>query len=370
MSQQPKKVKVFPTLKNDLILRTIKGQKTERVPVWIMRQAGRYLPEFRETRAVSDFFTVCRTPELACKVTLQPIDRYDGLLDASIIFSDILVVPQAMGLEVQMIKGQGPHFPEPLVQPSDLERLIKKVNVDESLGYVYEAITLTRHRLEGRVPLFGFAGAPWTLMAYMIEGGGSKTLSKAKRWLFKYPEASKQLLQQTTDVVVDFLIGQARAGAQLLQVFDSWAGELSQDDFNEFSLPYLEQIAKKVKKQLSGLGLDVPICVFARGAWYALEHLSKTEYDVISLDWTVQPADARKRTNKTLQGNADPSILYGDKELIDRKVEKMLKGFGGQKYIANLGHGMYPDHDPEHLRLYLEAIVFKLTVEACVYKDA
>jgi uroporphyrinogen decarboxylase len=217
----------FPPLKNDLILKVIRGEPVSKTPVWIMRQAGRYLPgiwspcgliiiEFRKARAENDFFKVCRTPELACAVTLQPIDRYAGLLDASIIFSDILVVPQAMGLEVQMIPGKGPHFPEPLSKPEDVKRLLPSpIDVDTSLSYVYDAITLTRTKLDGRVPLFGFVGAPWTLMAYMIEGGGSKTLSKAKTWLFNHPKESHELLQRITDVVIDFLIGQAKAGAQV-----------------------------------------------------------------------------------------------------------------------------------------------------------
>ena len=205
----------FPELKNDLIFKVIAGEQVSKTPVWIMRQAGRYLPEFQKVRAEHDFFTVCRTPELACKVTLQPIERYGDLLDASIIFCDILVVPQAMGMEVEMLKGKGPHFPEPLNTPADISRLKENVDVGESLGYLYEAIKLTRTKLDGRVPLFGFVGAPWTLMAYMIEGGGSKTLSKAKGWLFKYPEESHKLLQKITNVVVDLLVMQVKAGAQV-----------------------------------------------------------------------------------------------------------------------------------------------------------
>ena len=222
MSHSPvlKKVKIdhkFPKLQNDLIFRVLRGEPVEKTPVWIMRQAGRYLPEFRKVREEFDFFTVCRTPELACQVTLQPIDRYAGLLDASIIFCDILVIPQAMGLEVLMVPGKGPHFPAPLVTPADMDRLFPApIDVDSSLSYVYEAITLTRKKLNGRVPLFGFIGAPWTLMAYMIEGGGSKTLSKAKSWLFNHPKQSHVLLQRITDVAIKFLIGQAKAGAQVI----------------------------------------------------------------------------------------------------------------------------------------------------------
>ncbi|KAJ3044633.1 Uroporphyrinogen decarboxylase in heme biosynthesis [Rhizophlyctis rosea] len=355
----------FPPLKNDLILRVARGEKVERAPVWIMRQAGRYLPEFREVRAKHDFFTVCRTPELACEVTLQPIDRYPTL-DASIIFSDILVVPQALGLEVQMLEKQGPHFPEPLVDPSHLTRLRQDVDVNIELGYVFDAITLTREKLGGLVPLFGFVGAPWTLMAYMIEGGGSRTLSKAKTWLYQWPEQSKALLQRVTDVSVDFLVGQAKAGAQLLQVFDSWAGELSPLMFEEFSLPYILQIPTRVRARLqeldpSGNLAKIPMVAFARNAHYALETLSdpSSGYDIVSLDWTLDPQEARRRTGGrvTLQGNADPALLYAPKEVIEREVEVMLRKFGpSERYIANLGHGMHPDHDPEHLGWYLQAI--------------
>ncbi|KAI9357977.1 Uroporphyrinogen decarboxylase [Zopfochytrium polystomum] len=349
----------FPPLLNDLILRAARGEPVERAPVWIMRQAGRYLPEFREARKRNDFFTICRTPELACEVTLQPIDRYGPLLDASIIFSDILVVPQAMGMEVQMLEKVGPHFPDPLRHPDDLAKLTFPVDVQSTLKYVFDAITLTRKELKGRVPLFGFAGAPWTLMAYMIEGGGSKTLSKAKSWLFRYPNESHRLLQMITDVLVDFLIGQIKAGAQLLQLFDSWAGELSPNDFQKFSLPYIEQVGRRVSDWLKSANANVPLAVFARGAHYALRELSQLQYSIVSLDWTVKPSKARTETEGrvTLQGNADPSLLYGEAKTIKDTVRVMLEDFGPEKrYIANLGHGMYPDHDPEHLKAYLEAI--------------
>lgn len=308
----------FPPLKNDLIFRVIRGENVERTPVWIMRQAGRYLPEFRLVREQHDFFSVCRTPELACKVTLQPIDRFDGLLDASIIFCDILVVPQCMGMEVLMVKGSGPHFPNPLVTPADLQKLIADPDVDSSLSYVYDAITLTRKTLDGRVPLFGFVGAPWTLMAYMIEGGGSKTLSKAKTWLMKFPEASHELLDRITNVVIKFLVGQACAGAQLLQIFESWGGELSPEDFKVFSLPYLKRIAESVKDQLTSLGLNIPMAVFASkihrnlgGSHYALEDLSLLKYEIISLDWSMDPESARKRVSSSKVLQAIHSVIIG-----------------------------------------------------------
>ncbi|KAI8837418.1 Uroporphyrinogen decarboxylase [Chytriomyces cf. hyalinus JEL632] len=349
----------FPPLKNDLILRAARGETVEKTPVWIMRQAGRYLPEFREARKKNAFFTVCRTPELACEVTLQPIDRYEGLLDASIIFSDILVLPQAMGLEVKMLEVGGPHFPDPLKTPADLDRLAKSVDVHESLQYVFDAITLTRTKLDGRVPLFGFTGAPWTLMGYMVEGGGSKTYSKSKAWLFRHPEASHTLLRKITDICVDYLVAQVKAGAQLVQVFDSNAGELAPAEFEEFALPYLLEIATRVKKELKAIDLDVPMVVFARNAHYALEALSTSDYDVIQVDFSLSPSFVKSKISgrKVIQGNADPSLLYASPEKIRDTVGKMLEGFGTSSgYIGNLGHGMYPDHDPEHLKAYLQAI--------------
>ncbi|RKO96913.1 hypothetical protein CXG81DRAFT_12368 [Caulochytrium protostelioides] len=353
----------FPPLRNDLVLRAARGERLERSPVWIMRQAGRYLPEYRSGRAAHDFFTVVRTPALACEVTLQPIRRYPQL-DASIIFSDILVVPQALGMEVQMVPGKGPVFPEPLVTPDDLARLAVDVDVDEALAYVMDAITLTRHALDGAVPLYGFAGAPWTLMAYMIEGGGSKTLSKAKRWLYRYPDASHRLLQRITDLCVDFLVAQVKAGAQLLQVFDSWAGELSPAQYQQFALPYATQLAARVR---AAVGSDVPLCYFPKGAASALPWLRSSAYDCLQVDWTVTPQDARVLAGpeKTLQGNADPCVLYADEPAIRAVTQTMLEGFGpASRYIANLGHGMYPDHDPEHLGYYLNA-VHTLSTEMC-----
>ena len=341
----------FPPLTNDLILRTARGEATERTPVWIMRQAGRYLPEYQAVRAEHSFFEVVGTPELAAEVTLQPIDRFP--LDAAIIFSDILVVPQALGLEVEMVSGTGPHFPNPLDGPDDLDRLVEP-DVDDALGHVFDALTVTRHKLDGRVPLIGFAGAPWTLMAYMIEGGGSKTFKMARSWLYAHPDAARSLLQTTTDVVVDYLVGQVDAGAQLLQVFDSWAGLLGPKLFRQFGLPYLEQIADRVTE----VHPDTPLVVFAKGAHHALDGLADTAYDVISLDGTMDPQAARRLVGDraVLQGNLDPCALYAAPDAIDREVQHMLAGFGPQRHIANLGHGMHPTHDPEHARVFIEAV--------------
>lgn len=342
----------FPELKNDLILRAARGESVERTPIWIMRQAGRYLPEYQAVRAKHEFFDVVQTPELAAEVTIQPIDRFP--LDAAIIFSDILVIPQALGLEVQMVKGKGPHFPDPVHDPEDMSRLTDAPDVHSELRHVYDALTLTRKELDGRVPLIGFSGAPWTLMAYMIEGGGSKAYKRARGWLYEAPDAAHRLLQKITDTVVPYLIGQADAGAQLLQVFDSWAGLLGPQTFRTFGLPYLKQIAERVKAEHP----EVPLVVFAKNVHYGLEDLVETEYDVIGLDWTMDPKAARLVVGEraTLQGNLDPCTLYGNEETIRRAVQDMLAGFGPRRHIANMGHGMHPTHDPEHVAIFIDAV--------------
>ncbi|XP_039273150.2 uroporphyrinogen decarboxylase-like [Styela clava] len=348
----------FPNLQNDAIIKAAKGEKVDRIPVWAMRQAGRYLPEFKEVRAKHDFFTVCRTPELACEVTLQPLKRFD--LDAAIIFSDILVIPQALGMEVQMVPGKGPTFPEPLQTPKDISKLNHKPDVHKELGYVFDALTLTRKTLNGKVPLIGFSGAPWTLMAYMVEGGSSSTFSKPRSWLYKHSEESKELLNILTGTIIKYLVGQVVAGAQLLQLFESHAGVLNQEMFNKYSLPYLKRIVDEVKKNLIEADIEpVPMIVFAKDAYYAIEDLAQTKYDVIGLDWTVDPVQAReiaKKYGKSLQGNFDPANLYDTQENIEGAVKKMIDKFGTKSYIANLGHGMYPDMSPDHLKAFIDAV--------------
>jgi uroporphyrinogen decarboxylase len=295
---------------------------------------------------------------------LQPIDRYDGLIDAAIIFSDILVIPQAMGMEVLMIDGKGPSFPKPLRSPEDgqYEQLLKKdVDVAQELDYVYKAITLTRQKLAGRVPLFGFCGAPWTLLCYMVEGGGTKLFKEAKTWVYKHGKESKALLQKISEICVEYLALQVVAGAQIIQVFDSWAGELSPVSFQEFSLPYLRYIAKHLPTRLREKGQEVvPMVVFAKGAWYALDDLCDSGYQVVGLDWLHDPAEAVKiaRGRVTLQGNADPGVLYGTHESITEVVEHTVRGFGGgkQRWIANLGHGITPGVDPDDLRFFFKEI--------------
>uniref|UniRef100_A0A8D0GGB6 Uroporphyrinogen decarboxylase n=1 Tax=Sphenodon punctatus TaxID=8508 RepID=A0A8D0GGB6_SPHPU len=347
----------FPKLQNDTFLRAARGEKTDYTPVWCMRQAGRYLPEFRETRAAQDFFATCRSPETCCELTLQPLKRFP--LDAAIIFSDILVVPQALGMEVVMVPGKGPSFPTPLAEVEDLLKLRQKVDVAVELGYVFQAITLTRHKLGGKVPLIGFSGAPWTLMSYMVEGGGSNTMAKAKAWLYRHPEASHRLLALLRDVIVDYLVGQVAAGAQALQLFESHAGHLGPEQFEEFALPYIQAIAKQVKGKLQAGALPVvPMIIFAKDAHYALEQLAESGYEVVGLDWTLRPQEARARTGQhiTLQGNLDPCALYAPKEKIGELVQRMLEGFGPQRYIANLGHGLYPDMSPEHVGAFVAAV--------------
>jgi uroporphyrinogen decarboxylase len=320
----------------------------ERAPMWVMRQAGRYLPEYHEAKGTRDFFECCRDPEIASTITLQPIERFAGLIDAAIIFSDILVIPQAMGMEVVMVDKKGPHFPHPLASPADQQYkdvMARHVDVAKELDYVYAAITLTRKKLDGRVPLIGFSGAPWTLFCYMVEGGGSKIFKEVKTWVFKYPEESKAILDKITTLCVEYLALQVQAGAQMIQVFDSWAGEMSPSTFKEFSMPYLIRIADELPPRLKAKGLEpVPMTVFAKGAWYALEDLCDTNYDVIGLDWLHDPAETYKiarAKGKTVQGNADPGVLYGGHAAITKVVQEMVSGFGGGKqgWIANLGHG-------------------------------
>ncbi|WVR04944.1 uroporphyrinogen decarboxylase [Kwoniella sp. DSM 27419] len=357
--------KSFPPLKNDLLLRAARGEETERAPVWVMRQAGRYLPEFLEIRKTHSFFECCQTPELASALTLQPIDRYPRL-DASIIFCDILVVPQALGMEVYMEPSKGPVLPQPLVTPADLARLRENVDVQKELGYVFDAVTMTRKGLGGRVPLIGFCGAPWTLMAYMCEGGGSKTFEKSKSWLYKYPEESHALLRRIADVCADLLVGQVLAGAQMLQVFDSWAGELTPHHFMTFALPALLHISHKVRHVLKSLGHPgVAMTLFAKGAntpstFRLIADPAVTGYDTLGLDWTVDPVDVREWVGPkvNLQGNFDPTVLYGEKEGIEREVERMSERWkqarGG--WIANLGHGITPHVKPDDMGWFLECV--------------
>lgn len=334
-------------IKNDLILRAARGEKVERTPVWLMRQAGRILPEYRAVRAkMGGFKELVETPEFACEVTIQPVDILG--VDAAIIFSDILVIPEAMGLPYQMIEAKGPWFEKTIKTAADIDNL--KVAQPEDLKYVLEAISLTKKELNERVPLIGFAGAPWTIFAYMIEGGGSKTFSQAKKFLYTQPELSHRLLQKITDSTIAYLKAQIVAGADMLQLFDSWAGILSAEQYNEFALKYISQICDAIT--------GVPFTVFAKDAYFAREAMGDLNCDAIGLDWTMDIAESRKLigNSKTLQGNMDPCLLYADYTTIKAETIKMLKAFGPQRHIANLGHGLYPDIDKDKVKCFVETV--------------
>lgn len=335
-------------IKNDLLLRALRKEKVERPPVWMMRQAGRYLPDYIKLRKKYDFFTRVQTPELACEITLQPVDQVG--VDAAIIFSDILVIPQAMGLTVLMEEGKGPSLPKTISTQKDIDELITG-NATESLKHVTDALTLTKKELNQRVPLIGFAGAPWTILCYMVQGKGSKTWDKAKQFAYTTPQLAHQLLQKITDITIDYLKAQAKAGADTLQVFDSWAGSLSPADFNIFSKPYLLQIADALKD-------DVPVILFPKGSWYALKDLSESSAAGIGIDWCITPQFARELTgNKiTLQGNFDPSKLLAPIPEIKKSVKEMIDAFGVQNYIANLGHGITPNVPVDHAKAFVDAV--------------
>lgn len=335
-------------LKNDLIIKVLKGEPTERTPVWMMRQAGRYLPEYMVLRKKYGFFERCQTPELACEITLQPVDIIG--VDAAILFSDILVVPQAMGLEVQLVESVGPILPEPIKTVDDLNKL-RVPNVDESLGYVFEAIKLIKQGLNNRVPLIGFAGAPWTLLCYMVQGKGSKTFDAAKIFCYTEPVLAHQLLQMITDTTINYLKAQAKAGADVVQIFDSWGGLLSPKDFEEFSLKYIRQIVAATKD-------IVPTIVFAKGAWHSLEAMAATGAQGLGIDWCITPKLARQFAGNavTLQGNFDPAKLLAPIPQIKKEVHEMLTAFGPGRHIANLGHGILPNVPVDHAKAFVDAV--------------
>lgn len=335
-------------LKNDLLLRALRKEKVERPPVWMMRQAGRYLPDYMKLKAKYDFFTRVQTPELSCEITLQPIDQVG--VDAAIIFSDILVIPQAMGTEVLMEEGKGPSIPAVIKNQKDIDALITE-NVEESLRYVMKALTLIKQELNGRVPLIGFAGAPFTILCYMVEGKGSKTWEKAKQFCFTQPELAHQLLQKITTITIQYLKAQTKAGADVVQVFDSWSGCLSPQDFKTFVQPYLLQISDALKD-------DAPVILFPKGSWYALEDLSKSSASGLGIDWCITPENARQLTNNniTLQGNFDPAKLLLPVPEIKKAVTEMIDAFGVQNYIANLGHGIIPNIPVDNAKAFVEAV--------------
>lgn len=336
---------------NDLLLRACRRETVERPPVWMMRQAGRYLPEYRKVRERADFLTMVGTPELAVEVTLQPVDILG--VDAAIIFSDILVVPQAMGMELSVDEGVGPRFAEPLRTPARFAGL-RDIVPEEGLGYVLEAIRLARRALEGRVPLIGFAGAPWTLASYMIEGGGSKSFSLAKRLLVEDPARAHALLGRLARTVGAFLKAQVASGAEVVQLFDSWAGALGPEDFRVFCLPYLAEAVRIAK------AAGAPVIVFAPGAGWALEEIARaTGADVLGVDWQTEAAAANRRVAPfpvALQGNLDPCWLYAPPSEIRKRTRTMLRAFGGRGHVANLGHGILPDVPVDNARAFVDAV--------------
>lgn len=338
----------FPKLKNDLFLRALKGEDVERPPVWMMRQAGRYLPQYMVLRKKYTFFERVETPELACEITIQPIDELEP--DAAIIFSDILTVPQALGIDVDLVKGKGPVMGNPIRTVDDAFSILAE-DVPEKLSHVMDAITLTRHELNGRVPLIGFAGAPWTLFCYMVQGEGSKNFDKAKGFLFQHPDAARHVMKELTKATIEYLKAQVEAGAQVVQLFDSWSGLLSPEDFNEWAMPYLMEITKAIK--------DVPVILFAKGSWYALERLSyKSGATALGLDWTISPEFAREKTRNdiVLQGNFDPTRLLSPIPEIERQTKRMIDRFGTKNYIANLGHGILPHIPVDHARAFVDTV--------------
>ena len=335
-------------LGNDLLIRAAKGENTERIPVWVMRQAGRILPEYRVTRAqAGSFINLVTNPELAAEVTVQPVDILG--VDAAIIFSDILVIPEAMGLPYQMDEGKGPFFPKTIQTMADVESL-EMDSIASHLSYVKEALEITLEKLEGRVPLIGFAGAPWTIFCYMIEGKGSKEFSKARRVLIEQPELAQALLTKISTATIAYAQMQINTGIHLFQLFDSWAGVLNAEWYKAMILPHVERILSHIHKQ-------IPVTFFAKGAHYALPDFKNLSCHVVGLDWNMDIDSARKLLpTKTLQGNLDPAILYGSDEQIIKSTLNMVEKFGKSQYIANLGHGVYPDMNPKKLKLFIETI--------------
>lgn len=335
--------------KNDLLLRALRGEEVSRPPVWMMRQAGRYLPEFMELKDKYDFFTRCQTPEMAAEITMQPVRRFP--IDAAIIFSDILVIPQAMGLPFEMRPGVGPWLDNPVRSAADVAKL-RTGDVNDELKYVFDALKITKEALNDEIPLIGFAGSPWTIFCYAVQGQGSKNFDKAKAFAYTETKAAHELLQKITDSTIIYLKEKINSGADVIQVFDSWGGMLSPKDYQEFSYPYITQI-------VDALYEHVPVVVFAKGCWYALDEMSQSNASALGVDWTIKPSVAREMTKNriTLQGNFDPSRLLSPPETIQKMVKEMIDEFGTTKYIANLGHGILPNIPVENASAFIEAVV-------------
>ena len=333
-------------MKNDLILRALRGETTERIPVWMMRQAGRTLPEYKKVRSsISGFKGLVQHPEKAAEVTIQPVDRYG--VDAAILFSDILVIPEALGFDYEVKENVGPVFEETLYTKKLLDF---KGDISDILSYVGEGIKLTNKGLDGRCPLLGFAGAPFTIFCYLAEGGGSKIFSKAKRMMHENPKVVHHALEQIAIATAQYLDFKVKSGVHAVQLFDSWAGILNRESYSEFSLPYIKMVLDLMES-------DVPKIVFAKGAWFSLEDISKLDCAGLGIDWHMSPEFARANSNgKVLQGNLDPTVLYAPEKTIVAETEKMLKSFGSKGYIANLGHGIYPDVDFNKAQIFVDVV--------------
>lgn len=337
-------------LKNDLFLRACKRQNVERTPVWIMRQAGRYLPEYRAVRAKADFLTMCKTPELAAEVTIQPVDIID--VDAAILFSDILVIPEAMGMHLEMIESKGPVFPNPIRTNDDAKRL-KTIDPAKELKYVLDAVSLTKKNLDNRVPLIGFSGSPWTLLTYMVEGKGSKNFAEVKKLIYNQPKLAHSILEKLANTIAEYLSAKIEAGCNAVQIFDTWGGILSQKDFEEFSLQYVEKIISQIKRK------DEPVIFFAKGVHFGLEKMANSGANVLGLDWTMNLSEVRNQVGDkvALQGNMDPTVLYANKDYIKEEVKSVLSSFGeGNGHVFNLGHGILPDIDPENVKAFVQYV--------------
>lgn len=335
-------------IKNDLFLKALKGETVPRPPVWMMRQAGRYLPEFMEIKKKYDFFTRCQTPELASEITVQPIRRYG--MDAAILFSDILVIPQAMNIEVEMKPNFGPYLPHPIRSQKDLDSVVVP-DVNDALGYVMEAIKATKEKLNDEVPLIGFAGSPWTILCYCVQGQGSKTFDKAKELCFTQPVVAHELLQKITDTTIAYLKAKVKAGVNAVQVFDSWGGMLSPTDYQEFSFQYIQQIIDALKN-------EIPVIVFGKGCWFALGEMAKSGASALGVDWTCSARNARYLTGGkiTLQGNFDPARLLSPPSEIKKMVTQMIDEFGKDQYVVNLGHGILPNIPVENAKAFIDAV--------------
>jgi len=342
-------------LKNDLYIRALLRQPTDRTPVWVMRQAGRYLPEYRQLRAeAGSFMNLCTNPELACEVTLQPLRRFP--LDAAILFSDILTIPDAMGLGLYFVEGEGPKFEKTVRSAADVAQL-KRPDPSTSLSYVIDAVSLIRKNLDGDVPLIGFSGSPWTLATYMVEGGSSKAFANIKRMIYGDPQTAHLLLDKLADAVIDYLNAQIESGAQAVQIFDTWGGALAPDMFKSFSLRYLEKIVNGLHRSYDGK--TIPVVLFCKGCNSHLEALADTGCDGLGVDWTITLAEARDRVGDrvSLQGNLDPAIMLTNPEIIESRVKETLASFGkGNGHVFNLGHGITPDVDPHHMTVLTQSV--------------